>query len=413
MCQQTASQPAKTQQAKPFKAHKKGGKNNNHQDKQICLDFLKGKCNSNRYHCKYAHPKLRENVDMDLLKTEPGKPKVCHIWVLTGYCKFGSHCRDVHPELDTQRKPKIAPPQQQKKLKSVGKPEKLQTVQPTNDVHHATEFTSMDRSNGSIEPMTPITPMTPMTPMTPSTPPTGLRQMSGCVEVCSDKSMMKVNGILNRLTVAKFDPLFRDLLKLMDMNPLMTASKVVSLVFDKAIRETREMAALYVELCRRLFETAEAAQQPTLNAYMFELIHAFLLTSLSQPVADEEVQSMTRAKQIGALNVMAEMYNKGMIDSQQISGVIAWLVHNTKQAEDKAMAALSLELLCSVLTSADQQLKRQCPAEHAQYLLGLMSVIGSHSARLQVLAMNVCALPSVEVPAAPTAAVVHVHCPYA
>ena len=36
---------------------------------------------------------------MSLLKTEAGQPKVCNIWVLTGYCKFGAHCRDVHPDL--------------------------------------------------------------------------------------------------------------------------------------------------------------------------------------------------------------------------------------------------------------------------------------------------------------------------
>ena len=393
--QGVASQPANPQQAKPAQVQKKGAQKGANMKganikKQICLDYVQGKCNSNRWHCKYAHP---EDVDLSLFQPVAGQRKNCHIWVLTGYCKFGARCRDAHPDLDAERTPKITPPETKLKIKKDQRPPPLRAHQ-----------------GGYNTPRTPLTPMTPLTPLTPGS---GLcwGQMSGCVEVCTDRYLMRVNGILNRLTVAKFDPLFRDLLKLMDVDPVITTSKVVSLVVDKAITETKEMAFLYVEFCRRLFETDKHFARNA--SYMFELIHAFLLASLSQPAEDEEAQTVTRTKQIGALNVMAELYNKGMIDTQQISSVITWLVHNTKQAEDKALAALSVELLCSVLTSADQQLQRQCPTEHAEYLLGLTSVVQDHSNRLQVLASNVCGLPPVDTSLVAQLAAVHVHCPYA
>ena len=400
-----AHPPARSQQAKPARVWHQGAERGGNMKRQICLDYLKGKCNANRWHCKYAHPLLGE--DMSLIKPAAGQRNVCHIWALTGYCKFGPNCRYAHPDLDMQCEPKITPPQQHRKLKHAPEMHIDRGLRTEPTSLHLNEY------HGTIEVRSPMTPMTPMTPLTPLTPGSDLRQMSGfswgqmsgCVEDCSAEVMMKFNRILERLTVANLGPLCRDLLKLMDVNPVMTPLKVVSLVFDKAINERKAMASLYVELCRQLFELF------ALNAsYMFELIHAFLLASFSQPAEDEETQLITRTRQIGALNVMVELYNKGMIDNQQISLVITWLIHNTQQAEDEAMAALSEELLCSVLTSTDQPLQSPHPTEHSQYSHGSMSVMSGHSERLQVLDTNVCALPPVDTP---QVAAVHVHCPYA
>eukprot|EP01006_Ploeotia_vitrea_P029734 TRINITY_DN62216_c0_g1_i2.p1 TRINITY_DN62216_c0_g1~~TRINITY_DN62216_c0_g1_i2.p1 ORF type:complete len:197 (-),score=23.77 TRINITY_DN62216_c0_g1_i2:740-1330(-) len=64
----------------------------------ICLDYLRGDCGKHRESCTYAHPELhvlteRTNMIVD------GK-KVCPVWALTGFCKFGPRCRQYHPHLE-------------------------------------------------------------------------------------------------------------------------------------------------------------------------------------------------------------------------------------------------------------------------------------------------------------------------
>eukprot|EP01006_Ploeotia_vitrea_P015021 TRINITY_DN41537_c0_g1_i1.p1 TRINITY_DN41537_c0_g1~~TRINITY_DN41537_c0_g1_i1.p1 ORF type:complete len:120 (-),score=3.85 TRINITY_DN41537_c0_g1_i1:332-691(-) len=66
--------------------------------KPVCLDFLRGECGLRRESCSYAHPELhvltkRSNLVID------GK-KVCPIWSLTGFCKFGPRCNDYHPRME-------------------------------------------------------------------------------------------------------------------------------------------------------------------------------------------------------------------------------------------------------------------------------------------------------------------------
>eukprot|EP01006_Ploeotia_vitrea_P006257 TRINITY_DN12651_c0_g1_i1.p1 TRINITY_DN12651_c0_g1~~TRINITY_DN12651_c0_g1_i1.p1 ORF type:complete len:170 (-),score=7.71 TRINITY_DN12651_c0_g1_i1:271-780(-) len=69
-------------------------------NKPICLDWLRGNCDTKRWRCKFAHPPLEL-----IPKTER---RTCPVWALTGHCKFGKNCRrGRHPS--SHRKPVCAP----------------------------------------------------------------------------------------------------------------------------------------------------------------------------------------------------------------------------------------------------------------------------------------------------------------
>src|SRR5579872_1868610 len=59
-------------------------------DVPVCLDYLKGVCGSKRANCKYGHPAAQAEA-------RGGGSKVCEVFMLTGFCKFGAVCRDCHP----------------------------------------------------------------------------------------------------------------------------------------------------------------------------------------------------------------------------------------------------------------------------------------------------------------------------
>jgi len=361
---------------------------------QICLDYLSGKCNVNRYHCKFIHPELKVDRDSPLLQSKPGQPNVCKIYVLTGYCKFGNHCRDFHPALGEVPQPKALPPQQPLKLKKQRAKD--------GDQHpewHGMETGSLrdSESCGTQEPMTPTTCTDPMTPWDPQTPPSPMSPVTptlpmsctstvssfsplilspGCALVCTGTSMPQLTVILSRLTEIRLEPVFRDLLRLMDSDRLLLPFGVVSVVLSKAISESKPMIALHVELCRRLLETVDPDEVNATN--IFDLAMSLLMSSLLQPAGDEQSQDMIHTRQIGSLNVMAELYNNGMIGSTHINSVISWLVHNTQQTHDQAMYVLSVELLCDILASVDEKFKDECPGEHAKALLGLTSTVQGH-----------------------------------
>lgn len=71
-------------------------------DRPLCLDYLKGRCKQNRYKCKFAHPALDGASPAPVTPEPPSNDpsvQICEVWVLTGFCKFGSKCHYQHPPM--------------------------------------------------------------------------------------------------------------------------------------------------------------------------------------------------------------------------------------------------------------------------------------------------------------------------
>eukprot|EP00667_Euglena_gracilis_P008944 EG_transcript_9070 len=86
--------------------------------RQLCLDFLNGKCARHRSRCRFYHPEPTEisvtSADNTGLGTfDPSRP-ICEVWTLTGFCKFGPRCWKQHPQLAAQLATPLAEPVTQK-----------------------------------------------------------------------------------------------------------------------------------------------------------------------------------------------------------------------------------------------------------------------------------------------------------
>lgn len=62
-----------------------------YEGRPVCLDHVKGVCDQKRLTCKFAHP------DVSLCAGH----NICVVYTVTGFCKFGAHCRQQHPPLST------------------------------------------------------------------------------------------------------------------------------------------------------------------------------------------------------------------------------------------------------------------------------------------------------------------------
>eukprot|EP00667_Euglena_gracilis_P025409 EG_transcript_29831 len=95
--------------------------------RQLCLDFLNGKCGRHRSRCRYYHPAPGEVSALPTVCPQgkksvptiagtihdPARP-VCEVWALTGFCKFGARCWKQHPQLEAQAPSPLAEPLTQK-----------------------------------------------------------------------------------------------------------------------------------------------------------------------------------------------------------------------------------------------------------------------------------------------------------
>ena len=226
---------------KANKAAKKGKKS------AICLDYLTGMCLYERYHCKYLHVKVPH------LHPELGV-KVCQTFILTGYCKFAKDCYNYHPADDDPHFRDL---------------QELCVYGQKNKAKNKSKKAKSAKDVGSIE----------------------TRQL-GSVET----AVRRANSILNSLPNSTEDAVYYAMIRLMSANLQLTMHHLVSLMFFKAMDDSRRQRFLYASLCKRLFAISDQSLQEISTDIMGRVTK---LTQMLPVDASPQLQTTIFWKQLG------------------------------------------------------------------------------------------------------------------
>ena len=185
--------------------------------------------------------------------------------------------------------------------------------------------------------------------------------------------LKKVVGLLNKLTMEKFERLTEELVSI-GFNSAAVLKGVISLIFDKALGE-QKFSAMYSELCVRLstrcpeFPDESAAGGPArpitfkrvlLNKCQEEFETAGKITFDHEGLTDEEKEQVLlkrRMKLIGNIKFVGELFKKKMLTEKIMHSCI---VHLLKKPEEEEM-----ECLCKLFEGTGKMLDRP---EARQYM---------------------------------------------
>eukprot|EP00997_Jenningsia_sp_PLL12_P008221 NODE_495_length_1683_cov_1910.847001_g411_i0.p1 GENE.NODE_495_length_1683_cov_1910.847001_g411_i0~~NODE_495_length_1683_cov_1910.847001_g411_i0.p1 ORF type:complete len:366 (-),score=97.05 NODE_495_length_1683_cov_1910.847001_g411_i0:382-1479(-) len=312
--------------------------------------------------------------------------------MLTGYCKFGHMCRNYHPPLEESLLGMpIMLPEQPRRRTPRGSSKSLLSGSIGNAFSDGAESSRQsgngrprlalqmvdsinDQLTGRQSP-TPVTPTTPISPLSPLSP--------------SDRGIRKVNGILNRLTEAKFEACIESLYELLTVEGV-SLQRVLPLVFAKAIAESL-LCPLYCHLIHRLYLFVEPEQQPVLRSQLVQLIYRMLLgiEDLMAQVTNEEQKIKISAKRVGNMQFAGEAFHEELIDADDIGQILNALAEAIRQNKE---AAFHVELACRLLSTCGAALEQTIPVVVADFVNQLRAESENHEKRVQVLVMNLVEL---------------------
>eukprot|EP01006_Ploeotia_vitrea_P010963 TRINITY_DN2904_c0_g1_i1.p1 TRINITY_DN2904_c0_g1~~TRINITY_DN2904_c0_g1_i1.p1 ORF type:complete len:464 (+),score=44.31 TRINITY_DN2904_c0_g1_i1:153-1544(+) len=356
-------------------------------DQPICLDWLKGVCARKRWKCKFAHPSVffwgntekktasppnRPHIqDQRKRRSRTLTRPICGVWILTGFCKFGSSCRDYHPPLDIVGGP-VCPPALTSKL--TGK--KYEPEAGENE-----EFTAPDA---------------------PEEDPADEQATSEEEHRAMQVILKRAMGILNRLSPERFDTLMAQFCDLLSSNVNEDTGKlhvglqvVLPLVFTKAIAEP-ERQDLYARLVQFLHTMVAPEERQFLLNQLLQLSNRLLYEVVDVPsnhnTEDEERALILRTQRVGNVSFLSYLYLEGVIPLQSLLTKMDFLLEQSGEHVDKQEASLHVELLCRVLGVMGSVLDKIEPARVDMYLDGLKARLDGLGMRPLVLLENIEAL---------------------
>eukprot|EP01006_Ploeotia_vitrea_P004311 TRINITY_DN1142_c0_g1_i1.p1 TRINITY_DN1142_c0_g1~~TRINITY_DN1142_c0_g1_i1.p1 ORF type:complete len:344 (-),score=67.58 TRINITY_DN1142_c0_g1_i1:493-1524(-) len=227
----------------------------------VCLDHLKGICESKRAKCKFAHPPL----DSEAARQAMLDRKVCSVYVLTGSCKFGDRCRDYHPPRDTVAAPVCEPVKTSKQLAL----EILGKFGDDESSIYGSETASLSTEDGESV------------------------------------------GILNKLAPARFAGQLEDILRRLGDQELSLPCFVSALV-KRGVNEDLHRP-LYAELLFHLKPNLLEHQQTELLFLLNKLVGKYIYTETSYETSDESEEAQQhKQERVGAIRFMVQLWTRGL-----------------------------------------------------------------------------------------------------
>jgi len=179
--------------------------------------------------------------------------------------------------------------------------------------------------------------------------------------------IMKVNGLLNKITDETFEPLSEQIVGV-GIDSIEIMEKVISCIFEKALLEPG-YSSMYAKLCVKLSsriklvdDNGKVVQFRSLllnkcQAY-FETKHSFERTEEDQKLTDEEWEEKVYIKRmniLGNIKFIGELFKKHMVAERIIHFCIVHLLQSSINGE----SIESLECLCGLMTNIGQLLDHE------------------------------------------------------
>lgn len=182
---------------------------------------------------------------------------------------------------------------------------------------------------------------------------------------------MQVRGILNKLTPENFEKLSDELLKL-DFNSSKILNGTILLIFEKAIDEPK-YSSMYAQLCKRLsieapnFETNNDSCCTFLRLLVnncrdkFEnrAVHFENIINSSSVLTDddEEKRNIAKAKMLGNVKFIGEIFKLGMLGETHLHKMLRSLLQKgSRQNPTLEERCDDLECLAQILKTCGKQL---------------------------------------------------------
>jgi hypothetical protein len=342
-------------------------------DMPVCLDYLKGVCHMKRWKCKYAHPPLRLMAKGVRTETEGKKGRrVCEVWLLTGFCKFGESCRDYHPPLDDNEfccAPAVF-------------------AKPNNNAETSSQCGSDDNYGSDT-----CSGSTSTVGKEHASVPLGMVDSpSRAAETASlDKVVKKVNGILNRLTPEKFDNLLQQFFELLQGDQAEAClQRVLPLLVSKAVSEPK-LGNLYARLTKHLYSLVSQEEQAMLQSQLRQLSNRLLevddIVLAVRSSGDSEQFNKLQQKRLGNVKFVGELVNLEVLSVEHLSDYVDLLLKRCNDS-DNDEASFHIELLTSLMVTCGQYLDKNADHFLSNVISRLHSTSGHHPQRCQMLVMN-------------------------
>lgn len=367
----------------------------------VCLDYLKGVCTDKRYRCKFAHPPLPDHPTAPVLPAQEYEAaQICSVWMLTGFCKFGTKCRFFHPPIDestalcapaitTKMVAFMTKQQQQWSEYGAACAEYADGASASEGV--SSEGLSSDYDDSEAAATASVSSAEAASSPASAghgawTPQCFAQKESDAL----DAIVRKVNGILNRITLEKFDSLAQQLVDLVGQDEAILGN-VLPLLFDKGCTE-EAFGEMYSRLCKRLFAAAPQGHRALMSAALLDLARGIVYGSAeATDTLCESALAKFQAKRVSSIRFLGQLFLDNLLDTTNLLEIIDTLSHQCCGHPDSEAAA-NIELLCKLLTHVGQRLDTTWKDVLEPYY-GMLQTIAPHqSGRVQVLIKNLLEL---------------------
>lgn len=308
---------------KPRKNRSAGLVNDNGERVSVCLDFLKGVCNRKRSRCKFAHPQLSLDAPAPVthVVAAPSHVRVCEVWALTGFCKFGSRCRDYHPAVE-EPITKVCAPATTVRMTTASR----EAARRMSECSWSEDGLSADESS---RPCTP-----PPAAMVAPTPQPAFMQ-----------SWYEVEGLIVNLNHYNFDATLKRLVGLLTVGSC-TIDSLMPIMMNKTVDNFERLASLMSMMCRNLCDLYPEAQRYDFQCQLLRLVDRVLHMTPEGHESDEQLMAMAR-RQRGSVAFLGELFKQNLVPAVRLQSA---LDHCTKRAMYPTDEGnLHTELACMLL----------------------------------------------------------------